>query len=100
MQLLHYTTEKINEVYCEYVQKDPVGIRTIGVGFNLQKFGAKVEIESVALELTTILYCLNDSQIERLFNKDMDSAVGCASSWVSNWDISSELLFHRHLLGL
>lgn len=84
-----YEREKLNEGYFKCVYKDPVGIPTIGVGFNLQKFGAKSEIESVGANYYAVLngsQCLDDSQIERLFNKDMDSAVGCASRFVNNWD--------------
>ena len=83
-----YEREKLNEGYYKCVYKDPVGIPTIGVGFNLQKFGAKAEIESVGANYYAVLngsQCLDDSQIETLFNHDMESAVGCASSWVSNW---------------
>lgn len=84
-----YEREKLNEGYYKCVYKDPVGIPTVGVGFNLKKFGAKGEIESVGADYYAVLngtQCLNDSQIERLFNKDMDSAVGCASGWLSNWN--------------
>lgn len=83
-----YEREKLNEGYYKCVYKDPVGIPTIGVGFNLQKFGARAEIESVGADYGSVLngtQCLDDSQIERLFNKDMDTAEGCARSWVSNW---------------
>lgn len=83
-----YEREKLNEGYYKCVYKDPLGIPTIGVGLNLQKFGAKEEIESVGANYYAVLngsQCLDDSQIERLFNRDMESAVDCASSWVSNW---------------
>lgn len=83
-----YEREKLNEGYYKCVYKDPLGIPTIGVGFNLQKFGAREEIESVGANYNAVLngtQCLDDSQIERLFNRDMDSAVDCASSWLSNW---------------
>lgn len=84
-----YEREKLNEGYYKCVYKDPVGIPTVGVGFNLQKFGAKEEIESVGANYNAVLngsQCLDDSQIERLFDHDMDSAVSCASSWLSNWN--------------
>ena len=83
-----YDREKLNEGYRTCVYKDSVGHPTVGVGFNLDKFGAKEEIESVGANYYAVRngsQCLTDSQIERLFDKDMDSAVGCASSWVSNW---------------
>lgn len=83
-----YEREKLNEGYRQCVYKDSMGIPTVGVGFNLKKFGAKSEIESVGANYDAVLngsQCLDDSQIERLFNKDMDSAVSCVSSWISNW---------------
>lgn len=89
-----YEREKLNEGYRTCVYKDPVGIPTIGVGFNLEKFGAKAEIESVGANYSAVLngsQCLTDSQIERLFDRDMDTAVSCVSGWISNWsDIGSE----------
>lgn len=84
-----YDREKTNEGYYKCVYKDPLGIPTVGVGFNLEKFGARSEIESVGANYNAVLngsQCLDDSQIERLFNKDMDSAVGCASGWLRNWE--------------
>lgn len=83
-----YEREKLNEGYKTCVYKDSLGIPTIGVGFNLRKFGAKSEIESVGADYDKVLNgseCLTDSQIERLFEKDMDSAVSCAEDFVSNW---------------
>ena len=81
-----YEREKLNEGYYKCVYKDPLGIPTIGVGFNLKKFGARAEIESVGANYDAVLNgskCLDDSQIESLFNKDMDSAVDCAERFAS-----------------
>ena len=83
-----YDREKLNEGYYKCMYKDPVGIPTVGVGFNLKKFGAKSEIDSVGANYDAVLngsQCLDDSQIERLFNKDMDTAISCVSGWISNW---------------
>uniref|UniRef100_A0A1X7TH29 Lysozyme n=1 Tax=Amphimedon queenslandica TaxID=400682 RepID=A0A1X7TH29_AMPQE len=83
-----YEREKLNEGYYRCVYKDPLGIPTIGVGFNLKKFGARGEIEGVGANYDAVLngsQCLNDGQIERLFNQDMDTAVSCAEGWLSNW---------------
>ncbi len=82
-----YEREKLNEGYYKCVYKDPLGIPTIGVGFNLKKFGAQSEIESVGANYNNVLAgteCLDDGQIERLFNKDMDSAKGCSERFVSS----------------
>ena len=81
-----YEREKLNEGYRTCVYKDSKGIPTVGVGFNLEKFGAKQEIESVGADYSMVLNgseCLKDNQIEELFNKDMDSAVSCAEGFVS-----------------
>lgn len=83
-----YDREKLNEGYYKCVYKDPVGIPTVGVGFNLNKFGAREEIEAVGANYGKVLNgteCLSDSQIRELFDKDMNSAVSCVESWISNW---------------
>ena len=82
-----YEREKLNEGYRTCVYKDSLGIPTIGVGFNLKKFGARSEIEEVGANYDAVLngsQCLTDSQIERLFNRDMDTAVSCARGWLSS----------------
>lgn len=89
----NYDREKLNEGYYKCVYKDPVGIPTIGVGFNLQKFGAKSEIESVGADYNAVLngtQCLSDSQIKTLFEKDMATAISCPEGWVSTWSKLSE----------
>ena len=86
-----YDREKLNEGYYKCVYKDPVGIPTVGVGFNLRKFGARSEIESVGANYDAVLngsQCLSDSQIETLFNKDMDTAKDCVDGWSGYSEIS------------
>ena len=64
-----------------------MGHPTIGVGFNLDKFGAREEIASVGADYNAVRngsQCLKDSQIETLFNKDMDTAKSCVESWLSD----------------
>jgi GH24 family phage-related lysozyme (muramidase) len=83
-----YDREKLNEGYKPCVYKDSKGIPTVGVGFNLEKFGARGEIESVGANYGKVMNgseCLTDSQIKELFDKDMNTAVSCVSSWLSNW---------------
>ena len=82
-----YEREKLNEGYRTCVYKDSKGIPTVGVGFNLDKFGAKAEIESVGADYNKVLngtQCLTDGQIETLFNRDMDTAKVCARGWISS----------------
>ena len=88
-----YDREKLNEGYRTCVYKDSKNIPTIGVGFNLEKFGAKSEIESVGADYNAVLNgskCLDDRQIEELFNKDMSSAVSCIEGWLSSLSRLSE----------
>ena len=89
-----YDREKLNEGYYECVYEDPIQhLPTIGVGCNLDKPGARSEIESVGADYDAVLngsQCLTDSQIEKLFRQDMDTAVDCVSGWVSNWSSIAE----------
>lgn len=81
-----YEREKVNEGYFRCVYKDPRGIPTIGVGFNLKKSGAITRITNVGANYKKILRkseCLTHSQIKDLFDDDMAEAVQCAASWLS-----------------
>ena len=84
-----YEREKVNEGYYKCVYKDPLGIPTIGVGFNLKKSGARHMIMGVGANYDAILMnkeCLSDSQIMILFHRDMATAIKCASRWLGmNW---------------
>ena len=64
--------KKFIEGHYRCVYKDPIGIPKIGIRFNLEKANAKEEIESVGAYYNTVLnsQCLDDSQIERLFDMD------------------------------
>ena len=81
-----YTREKLNEGYFRCVYNDPLGIPTVGIGFNLRKSGARQRITNVGANYDKILRkseCLEAYQIKRLFDDDMAEAVQCASSWLS-----------------
>ena len=84
-----YEREKLNEKSKPCVYKDSKGNPTVGVGFNLNKAGARGEIEGVGADYDAVLngsQCLDDGQIEKLFNKDMNEANSCAKSWLgSSW---------------
>ena len=84
-----YEREKFYEGYRDKVYLDSKGNPTIGVGFNLNKPGARGKIEGVGADYDAVLdgsQRLNDRQIKTLFDNDMNEAVGCASSWLrSNW---------------
>mmetsp|Transcript_7340 Transcript_7340/g.8058 ORF Transcript_7340/g.8058 Transcript_7340/m.8058 type:complete len:191 (-) Transcript_7340:36-608(-) len=82
-----YEREKLNEGYFTCMYKDPVGIPTIGVGFNLQKSGARAQIQGVGADYDKVLVgteCLNDGQIRTLFNQDIATALSCAKSYVGS----------------
>ena len=83
-----YEAEKLNEGYrpCSYT--DSVGLRTVGIGFNLEKSGARQRIVGVGANYDKVKagsQCLSDAQIQTLFWQDMDSSVSCVSSWLPNW---------------
>ncbi len=79
---------KLNEGYetCKYL--DSKGIPTIGVGFNLQKSGARDKITAVGADYDKVLAgteCLNDDQIRQLLQDDADDAADCAKDFVPNY---------------
>ena len=83
-----YEAEKLNEGYrlCSYT--DPVGLRVVGIGFNLEKNGARQRISGVGANYDKVKagsQCLSDIQIKSLFWQDMNSSVSCVSSWLPNW---------------
>ena len=85
-----YDVEKVNEGYRKCVYPDPLhqNIPTIGVGFNLKKDGAQAQIKGVGADYNAVLngsQCLNDSQIQTLFNEDMATALSCGASWLPKW---------------
>ena len=83
-----YEAEKVNEGYYRYAYTDPVGLRTVGVGFNLEKSGARSQIASIGANYNAVKsgsQPLSDAQIQSLFWQDMESSVSCVSQWLSNW---------------
>ena len=83
-----YEAEKSNEGYRKCSYTDSVGLRTVGIGFNLEKNGARQRIASVGANYDKVKagsQCLSDAQIRTLFRQDMDSSVSCVSSWLPNW---------------
>ena len=85
-----YGREKLYEGYHTRVYLDSRGIRTIGVGFNLEKAGAQQQIEGVGADYDAVLngrQDLTDWQIRTLFNQDMNTAVRCVTSWIPRWSL-------------
>ena len=66
-----------------------------GIGHNLQKQGSEIQITRVGADYRDLLngvQCLNDAQIEDLFNEDMSEAVACVMNWLGDdhWTKLSE----------
>ena len=80
--------EIINEGYYQCRYYDSKGIAKIGVGFNLEKTGAKSRIQAIGANHDRLLNgqeCLDYYQIQTLFEQDMNEAVSCAISFTPNW---------------
>jgi GH24 family phage-related lysozyme (muramidase) len=71
------------------VYTDTRGHPTIGVGFNLDRPDARGHIEDVGLDYDQVragLVELSDSQIDRLFDADVDRSIADARTLVANFD--------------
>jgi len=80
---------KKHEGYRTGVYKDTKGHPTIGIGFNLDKDGAREALASVGANYDAVRSGaeeLDDIQIQALFNSDVNTAMGVASRFVNNWD--------------
>ena len=69
--------------------KDTRGHPTVGIGFNLDAFGAKGKIEAVGADYDSIRSgksCLTDSQVMKLFEPSYQSAVSGARRAASSYD--------------
>jgi GH24 family phage-related lysozyme (muramidase) len=76
------------------VYKDSHGIKTIGIGFNLERQGAKKAIEDLGLNYAKILagdQTLSEEQIQKLFKMDVEQAVKSAKDIVPNYDDLSDV---------
>ena len=84
-----YEREQLNEKYKPCVYIDSKGNPTVGVGFNLNKPGARQALDGVGANYDAVLngsQCLNDGQIRTLFKNDMAEAISCAENWLgSSW---------------
>lgn len=79
---------KRHEGYKNKVYQDTKGIPTIGVGFNLQKPGAKEMLLNVGADIDKILKGepLTDAQIESLLNEDIKTAINDARNFLPNFN--------------
>lgn len=89
-----FETEVLNEGNRPCVYNDHLGNPIIGVGFNLEKPHAREKITNIHADYNLVRTgraCLSDSQVRKLFDKNMADAVWCASSWLSSvWSKMSE----------
>ena len=71
------------------VYLDTKGIKTIGVGFNLERPGAATQLRACGVrdfdQLCAGLNTLSSDQIEMLFNDDLDGAIIDAAQSVRNF---------------
>jgi len=78
----------------EYVAyDDSEGIRTIGIGFNLQKEGAQRRIGALGLDYDAVFSgacTLTDQHCSALFSVDLDDAIEQASGIVSNFSLQPD----------
>jgi lysozyme len=69
---------EINEGLSHKVYLCPLGIKTIGVGFNLLRLDANERIVSIGLNYSDVssgLVSLTTDQVYQLFDKDIDTAI-------------------------
>jgi len=81
-----------------HVYPDSLKIPSIGIGFNLQRSGARQALAAVGADYDQVLagtQDLTDAQIDTLFNKDLDSAIAGARRQVPNFD---QLPFNARLV--
>ena len=72
------------------VYTDTMGHPTIGIGYNLDQYGAQEAIESVGADYDSVrdgTQCLTDTQIFDLFDPSYQRAVSGARAAVSSYDL-------------
>jgi GH24 family phage-related lysozyme (muramidase) len=73
----------------KHVYLDTLNIPSIGIGFNLQRGGARQTLTSVGANYDQVLAGaedLTDAQIDGLFDRDLDTAFAAAHRQVTNFD--------------
>lgn len=78
-----------NEGWETRVYRDSLGIPTIGVGFNLNRADARERITELGLSYEAVLNNeveLNETQINILLNRDIDTAISIARQLFSNFE--------------
>lgn len=79
----------INEGRREWVYRDHLGNRTIGVGFNLERPDAAARIAGLGLDFNAVLggqTPLSEEQIDALLDDDLESAAAAAGRLIPDFD--------------
>jgi GH24 family phage-related lysozyme (muramidase) len=87
-----------NEGILNHVYFDSLGIRTIGIGFNLNRNDARSCIESLGITFNQLLrneIRLSSEQIQILFERDLDSSIKIAERLFKDF---SEISFARQII--
>lgn len=74
---------RLHEVADSQVYTDPDGHSTIGIGFDLDEVGARERLEGLGANFESVLdgtESLTETQIEELFNQDIDHSITTARS--------------------
>ena len=80
-----FETESLNEGISHCAYNDHIGSPFIGVGFNLEKQGARQKIADIGADYELVRYgkaCLSDFQVRQLFDSEMAASIRYASSWL------------------
>jgi GH24 family phage-related lysozyme (muramidase) len=82
----------------KHVYLDTLNIPSIGIGFNLQRGGARQTLASVGADYDQVLagtQDLTDAQIDALFKRDLDTALAASQRQVPNF---ADLHFNARLV--
>jgi lysozyme len=84
-KVAYLITKHEGKRYFTYI--DTAGLPTIGIGFNLERVGARTLIEELKLDYSAVCNgtCrLDDIHINKLFEHDLDEAIKGATNAVGN----------------
>jgi GH24 family phage-related lysozyme (muramidase) len=79
---------EINEGLRHKVYLCPMGVKTIGIGFNLERYNANEQIYSIGLNYNDVIsgmVSLTTEQIYQLLDKDIDTSILTANTLFKNF---------------
>lgn len=77
-----------NEGWHQTAYADPLGIPTVGVGFNLLRNDAPTKVRALGLDYDAVrqgLLALSDEQIAALLRQDLEKAMAGVAALVPGW---------------